>query len=198
MDVNIQDSLSAFMVLFAVIDIIGAIPLIISLKNKGNTIEPIKTSLFSLFLLLLFLFMGQSILGLFGVDIRSFAIAGSFVLFILSMEMVLGNEFFKNDSPSGVSLVPLAFPLIAGAGSFTTLLSLQSLYSKANIVLALVLNIGIVFLVLKLTARVERILGPTGIHALRKIFGIILLSVSIKMFGSSIGSIIDKIQMLHH
>ena len=186
MNINIVDAFSAFMVLFAVIDIVGSVPIIIDIKNKGNKIESLKITIISLIILGLFLVVGETLLGFFGVDIASFAIAGSFILFFLAMEMVLDIHVFKNDTPEGSSIVPIAFPLIAGAGSITTLLSLRSQYATENIVIALVVNMIIVFLVLKSTGFIEKIMGPTGIAIMRKIFGIILLAIAIKLFLSNL------------
>ena len=189
MEFSIIDILSVFMVLFAVIDIFGSIPLIIDMKAKGNKIEAGKTTLISFLILTLFLFVGEALLKIFGVDIESFAIAGSFIIFFLALEMVLGIEVFKgNTGTDSASVVPLAFPIIAGAGSITTLLSLRAEYSYLNIMIALLLNMIVVFIVLRTTKYIEKMLGQTGITILRKIFGIILLSIAIKLFMSNIAS----------
>jgi multiple antibiotic resistance protein len=186
MEFNIVDVASVFMVLFAVIDIIGAIPILLDLKAKGNTIEAGKVSLVSFGILLMFLILGEQLLNFFGVDISSFAIAGSFVLFFLAMEMVLGIQIFKGETAQSATIVPIAFPLVAGAGSITTLLSLRAEYSVLNITIALVLNIIVVYIVLKLTKRIEQLLGATGVMILRKTFGIILLAIAIKLFMSNL------------
>jgi multiple antibiotic resistance protein len=186
MNISILNALSAFMVLFAVIDIIGSIPIIIDIKNKGNKIEALKITLISLVIFVLFLFLGEALLGVFGVDISSFAIAGSFILFFLALEMVLDINLFKGNTPDGASVVPLAFPLIAGAGSITTLLALRSQYSQADIIIAVILNMAFVYLVLKSTGMIERLLGATGIAIMRKVFGIILLAIAIKLFISNL------------
>lgn len=179
---------SAFMVLFAVIDIIGSIPIIIDLKKKTGDIKPMKTSLIALGVLIVFLVGGESILGLFGVNVQSFAIAGSFILFLLALEMVLNIELFKPDDTQNKSIVvPLVFPLIAGAGSITSLISLQSEYSVLEIGIAILLNIIVVFIVLKATTYIEKLLGEGGILILKKVFGIILLSIAIKLFISNTG-----------
>ncbi len=189
MEFSIIDILSVFMVLFAVIDIFGSIPLIIDMKAKGNKIEAGKTTLISFLILTLFLFVGEALLKVFGVDIESFAIAGSFIIFFLALEMVLDIEVFKgNTGTDSASVVPLAFPIIAGAGSITTLLSLRAEYSYLNIMIALLLNMIVVFIVLRTTKYIEKMLGQTGITILRKIFGIILLSIAIKLFMSNIAS----------
>lgn len=187
MHINFVEILSAFMVLFAVIDITGSIPIILDIKAKGSIINAEKTSIVALLIMMAFLIIGKSLLGIFGVDVSSFAIAGAFVLFLLAMEMVLGVEIFKNDSPEGASIVPLAFPLIAGAGSITTLLSLKAEYYDINIGIALVLNLIVVYLVLKLTTTFERILGQAGILILRKVFGIILLAIAVRLFMANTG-----------
>jgi multiple antibiotic resistance protein len=187
MEVRMLDILSVFMVLFAVIDITGAIPYILELKRKSGDIDAGKASLVAYGILLLFLFIGEPFLNLFGVDINSFAIAGSFVLLFLGLEMVLGIEFFKYESLKQSSIFPLAFPLIAGAGSMTTIISLKAAYSLWTIFIALSLNMLIVYLVLKATRLVERILGTTGILILTKVFGIILLAIAIRLFLSNTG-----------
>ena len=191
MSINIINILSVFMVLFAVIDIIGSIPIIIDIKMKGNKIQAFKTTIVSLVILVLFLFVGEALLSIFGVDIASFAIAGAFILFFLALEMVLGIELFKGSTPEGASIVPLAFPLIAGAGSITTLLALRAEYETIEILIALILNMVVVFIVLKTTKYLEKILGASGITVLRKIFGIILLSIAIKLFMSNIALSIE-------
>ncbi len=187
MDIRILDVLSVFMVLFAVIDITGSIPYILELKRRSGEIEAGKATVVAYAILLLFLFIGEPFLKLFGVDVNSFAIAGSFVLLFLGLEMVLGIEFFKYESLKQSSIFPLAFPLIAGAGSMTTIISLKAAYSLWTIFIALSLNMVIVYLVLRATRVVERILGPTGILILTKVFGIILLAIAIRLFLSNTG-----------
>lgn len=174
------------MVLFAVIDIIGSIPIILDLQKKGGQIEALKATLVALAVLIAFTFLGEKLLGLFGVDISSFAIAGSFILFIMGVEMALGIEIIKYDGPSGVSIVPIAFPLVAGAGSFTTVLALRAEYAMENIIVAIILNLAFVYLILRSTNLVERFLGEGGIHVLRKVFGIILLAISVKLFMNNV------------
>ena len=174
-----QDFLSAFIILFAVIDITGLTPIIIDMKQKGQNIIAWKAAVYSLVTFLAFLFMGNMILNLFQVDISSFAIAGALVIFVMAIEMLLGVEIFRNDGPEGAaSIVPIVFPLIAGAGSFTTLLSLRALYGLGSILAALFLNI----LVIRNVHILERALGKTGVYVLRKFFGIILLALSVRMF----------------
>jgi multiple antibiotic resistance protein len=187
MRVRLLDVFSVFMVLFAVIDITGAIPFILELKRKSGEIEAARATLVAYGILLLFLFIGEPFLGLFGVDIRAFAIAGSFVLLFLGLEMVLGIEFFKFESIKNTSIFPLAFPLIAGAGSMTTIISLKAAYDLWTIFFALTLNMIPVYLVLRATRHVEKILGQTGILIMTKVFGIILLAIAIRLFLSNTG-----------
>lgn len=194
---NLLDFLSAFIVLFAVIDPIGAIPVIVTIREQGRAISAFKAVLYSFLLLTLFFFMGEGLLQLFGVDINSFAVAGALVLFLMAMEMVLDIEIFKNAGPiKEATYVPLVFPLLAGAGSFTTLLSLRAEYSSLNILLALSLNMVIVYLVLMTTGRIQRMLGKSGMYFVKKFFGIILLAISVRLFTSNlsylINSVVDK------
>jgi multiple antibiotic resistance protein len=187
MEIRLLDVITVFMVLFAVIDITGSIPYILEIKRKSGSIESGKATLVAYIILLLFLFVGEPFLNLFGVDVNSFAIAGSFVLLFLGLEMVLGIEFFKYESLKNTSIFPLAFPLIAGAGSMTTIISLKAEYSMWTIFFALSMNMLIVYFVLRATRVVERILGPTGILILTKVFGIILLAIAIRLFLSNTG-----------
>jgi len=187
MEVRIIDIFTVFMVLFAVIDITGSIPYILDIKRRSGEIESGKATLVAYGILLLFLFVGEPFLKLFGVDVNTFAIAGSFVLLFLGLEMVLGIEFFKYEAIKNTSIFPLAFPLIAGAGSMTTIISLKAEYSMWTIFIALSLNMILVYLVLKGTRIAERILGPTGILILTKVFGIILLAIAIRLFLSNTG-----------
>jgi multiple antibiotic resistance protein len=183
-----KEVVSCFMVLFAVIDIIGSIPVILKIKNSVGNIQPITTTLVSFILMALFLFAGEKFLGLFGVDVNSFAVAGSFILFFIAMEMVLGIKIFKQKegTEKAASIVPLAFPIIAGAGTFSTLISLGAEYEQINILVAVALNMPLIFLVLKLTGRIERFLGMAGINVLEKVFGIILLAIAVKLFSNNI------------
>ncbi|MCK5137006.1 MAG: MarC family protein [Bacteroidales bacterium] len=192
MHLNFVEMLAAFMVLFAVIDILGSIPIILDVKSKTGALSPGKTTLVAYGIMLLFLFIGEPLLGLFGVDISSFAIAGSVILFLMGLEMVMGIHLFNLASGGSGAIIPIAFPLIAGAGSITTLLSLRAEYHSINILIALSLNMIIVYLVLRLTTIFERILGPNGLHILKKFFGIILLAIAIKLFMSNTGIEISK------
>lgn len=193
MHLDIMEILATFMVLFAIIDILGSIPIILDIKAKTGALFPGKTTIVAFAIMLLFLFVGEPLLGLFGVDISSFAIAGSIIVFLMGFEMVLGIQLFKHESGGSGAIVPIAFPLIAGAGSITTLLSLRAEYQTINILVALSLNMIIVYLVLRLTTFFERILGPNGVHILRKFFGIILLAIAIKLFLSNTGIEITKV-----
>jgi multiple antibiotic resistance protein len=180
--------LSVTMILFAIIDILGTIPIIIDLRKRAGHIESEKASFTVLVLMIGFLFVGEELLKIIGLDISSFAIAGSLVIFIIAMEMILGIQFFKEDDiPTTVSIVPLAFPLIAGAGTMTTLLSLKSQYATTNIIVGIVLNTIIVYVVLKNVQLLEKMLGKTGLGVLRKAFGVILLAIAIKLFRSNSG-----------
>ena len=192
---SFQELVSAFIVLFAVIDIIGAIPIILDLKQRGRNVNANKATGISFALLIGFFYAGDMLLKLFQVDIASFAIAGSFVLFLMALEMILDIEIFKNIGPiKEATLVPLVFPLLAGAGSFTTLLSLRAEYAPLNIVIALVLNMVWVYIVLKLTDKVEHLLGKGGIYLLRKFFGIILLAIAARLFTANVTLLINQFQ----
>lgn len=186
---NFKEIATATMVLFAVIDIIGSVPVIIDLRQKTGHIQSEKASLVSLVIMILFLFVGESILSLIGIDVNSFAIAGSFIIFFLALEMILGIRLYKEDENSikTASIVPIAFPLIAGAGTMTSLLSLRAEYAVQNIVIAIIVNVILVYVVLKSSAFIERILGKGGIAVLRKVFGVILLAIAVKLFKTNAG-----------
>ncbi|RPI44647.1 MAG: MarC family protein [Bacteroidetes bacterium] len=187
MHLDILEILAAFMVLFAIIDIFGSIPIILDIKSKTGNVLAGRTTLAAFAIMLLFLFIGEPLLGVFGVDISSFAIAGSIILLLMGLEMVLGIQLFRHESGGTGAIVPIAFPLIAGAGSITTLLSLRAEYHIINILVALSLNMIIVYLVLRLTTFFERVLGPNGLHILKKFFGIVLLAIAIRLFLSNTG-----------
>lgn len=182
------------MVLFAVIDILGSIPIILKLKQSSGDLHEMRASVVSLGIMIGFLILGENILALFGVDIGSFAVAGSIILFIMALEMILGIQFFR-DSASGktASIVPLAFPIIAGAGTMTSIISLRAEFASINIVIAILINVIIVFLVLKSTKRIEIILGEGGIAILKKVFGIILLAIAVKLFTSNIPGLFEGV-----
>ncbi|MCB0802897.1 MAG: MarC family protein [Flavobacteriales bacterium] len=187
MQFNIKEIITASMVLFAVIDIIGSVPIIIDLRQKVGHIKSEKATVVAMFLLIVFLFVGESILELIGIDVSSFAIAGSFVIFFLALEMILGITLFRDEIPATASIVPIAFPLIAGAGTMTSLLSLRAEYEVQNIIIAIILNMIIVYIVLKSSVFIERVLGQGGIAVLRKVFGIILLAIAVKLFRTNLG-----------
>lgn len=176
--------------LFAVIDILGSIPVLISLKDKmGGQIRSLQATIASGALMLLFLFVGEQFLNLMGVDVHSFAVAGSLVIFIIGLEMILGVEFFKQDNnPKSGSMVPIAFPLIAGSGTLTTIMSLKAGYYDINIFLGILINCVIIFLVLKSLKWIERVLGPSGLLVIRKFFGVILIAIAVKIFASNIAA----------
>lgn len=183
---NLKEIISVTMILFAIIDILGAIPVIIEMRQRAGHIQSEKASIAVLVLMIGFLYAGKGLLDIIGLDVSSFAIAGSLVIFIIAMEMILGAKFFKEElTPQTISIVPLAFPLIAGAGTMTTLLSLKSQYQTQNIVVGIVLNTLFVYLVLKNVKWLEKLLGQTGLSILRKAFGIILLAIAIKLFRSN-------------
>lgn len=185
---SLKEVAAAFMILFAVIDIIGSIPVIVDVKRKSGEIFPFKATWVSLVIMISFLILGAKVLGLFGVDVNSFAIAGSFVIFFLALEMILGIKLFKDDEQtpkSAASIVPLAFPIIAGAGSMTTIISLKAEFHTLNIAIAIILNLVVVYLVLLSTKKIEKLLGPGGIAVLRKIFGIVLLAIAVKLFATN-------------
>lgn len=174
------------MVLFAVIDILGSIPIIVDLRTKIGHIESEKASAVALIIMIAFLFVGEEILKLIGIDANSFAVAGSFVLFFLAVEMILGIRLYKEDNPSTASIVPIAFPLIAGAGTMTTLLSLRAEYEKINIIIAIGINVLVVYLVLKSSAKIEKVLGVNGLGIIRKVFGVVLLAIAVKLFAANV------------
>ncbi len=185
LEFDFRQILTVTMVLFAIIDIVGSVPIIIQLRQKAGHIQSEAATIVALCLMIIFLFVGEELLNIIGLDVSSFAIAGSFIIFILAVEMVLGINLFKDDIPKTVSIVPLAFPLIAGAGTMTTILSLKATYKTQNILVGILLNSLFVYLVLKNTHRIEKILGTTGLNILRKAFGIILLAISIKLFRTN-------------
>ena len=184
---DFKEIATSTMVLFAVIDIIGSLPIIIDLRQKTGHIHSEKATIVSLFIMILFLFLGQEILKLIGIDIGSFAIAGSFIIFFMALEMILGIKLFKDDQPATASIVPLAFPIIAGAGTLTSLVSLRAEYEMANIVVAIIINMLLVYITLKGSSKIEGWLGKAGIAIVRKVFGIILLAIAVKLFRTNIG-----------
>lgn len=183
-----KEIISVTLILFSVIDILGSVPIIIDLRKKAGHVQSEKATLVSGLIMIVFLFVGESILNLFGIDIGSFAIAGALIMFFLGLEMVLGIHFFRTDADdlSSSSIVPLAFPLIAGAGTMTTLISLKSVYSTPNILVGIIVNLIFVYVVLKTCNWLERKIGNAGFNILRKVFGIILLSIAIKIFKTNL------------
>jgi multiple antibiotic resistance protein len=196
MSIDIKELLTITFTLFAVIDIVGSIPLLISMREKVGGIHPGRVTMFSGIFMIGFFFVGSSFLDLLGVDIRSFAVAGSIVIFILGLEMVLGTEFFKSDKNNKAgTIVPISFPLIAGSGTLTTIMSLKATFQRSDknewlIVIAILLNLIIIFIVLHFLNRIEKLLGEAGLIAVRKFFGVILLAISVKIFGSNVGGLI--------
>ena len=191
---DIQQISSAFIVLFAVIDVLGSTPIFLSLKQQGRPVNAWKATLISLALMLAFFFAGDAMLRLFNVDIESFAVAGSLIIFLMSLEMILDVEIFKNQGPiKEATLVPVVFPLLAGAGSFTTLLSLRAEYAQVNIIIGLLLNMVFVYIVLKATDRVEKVISKAAIYLLRKFFGIILLAISVRLFTANLSNLLENL-----
>ena len=190
--INFLEILSVFIVMYAIIDITGSIPIFISMEDSGKHIKPLQATSVALGLFLAFFFTGEALLNLFGIDIHSFAGAGAFVLFLLALEMVMGREFIKNESTgSGASIVPVAFPLIAGPGAITALLSLRAEYATVNIMAGLLLNIIIDYIVIRLLKKIQRWLGDEVVYVLRKFFGVILLAIALKLFASNIPIVFD-------
>jgi multiple antibiotic resistance protein len=181
-----KDVLTIGMILFAVIDIVGSIPIIVDLRSKMGHIQSEKATIVAAVILIAFLFVGDEILKLIGIDANSFAVAGSFVLFFLALEMILGIRLYKEDNPSTASIVPIAFPLIAGARTMTTILSLRAVYSNINIIIAIIINVIVVYGVLKSSGKIERLLGNNGLGVIRKIFGVILLAIAVKLFAANV------------
>ncbi len=186
MNFDFKEIATIGMVLFAVIDIVGSIPIIVDLRNKHGHIESEKASLVAAIIMIVFLFIGEEFLKLIGIDVHSFAVAGSFVLFFIALEMILGIRIYRDTEASSASIVPLAFPLIAGAGTMTTLLSLRSQFYVENIVVAIILNIVVVYGVLKSSSKIEKMLGKTGLGVVRKTFGVVLLAIAVKLFASNV------------
>ena len=188
MDFNFKDILSISLILFAVIDILGSIPVVLDIKSKVGYVDARQATLVSGGIMILFLFIGNALLKLIGIDLASFSIAGAIVIFLIGLEMILNRDIFKSsNNPATSTIVPIAFPIIAGAGTLTTLLSLRSEYALENILVAILINLIIVFVVLKFIPKIEKVLGEAGIGILRRVFGIILLSIAIKLMSNNIG-----------
>lgn len=184
LEINLSEIITVSLTLFAVIDILGSIPLLISVKQKMGGISAMTATVVSGALMILFFFAGNEILQLMGLDVSSFAIAGSIIIFILGLEMILGLEFFKPDGGSAKtgSIVPIAFPMIAGSGTLTTILSLKASYSYYNVLIGILINLVIVFIAIRMLDSLERLLGPAGILVVRKFFGVILIAIAVKIF----------------
>ncbi|MEZ7507101.1 MarC family protein [Flavobacterium sp. Arc2] len=187
MDVDLREIATVGMVLFAVIDILGSIPIIVDLRTKVGHIQSEKATVVAMIIMIMFLFVGEELLNIIGIDVNSFAVAGAFVLFFLALEMILGIRLYKDEEESKTaSIVPIAFPLIAGAGTMTTLLSLKSQYHTINIIIAILLNMILVYLVLKASSKIEGMLGKSGLGVIRKVFGVILLAIAVKLFAANV------------
>lgn len=187
MEFNLKEIATITMILFAVIDVIGSLPVLLDLQTKLGKIQSEKATLVSGIIMIGFMFLGEQILSLIGIDVSSFAIAGSFIIFFLALEMILGVKFYKEDTAATASIVPIAFPLIAGTGTLTTLLSIRAEYKMENIIVAILINLVFVYIVLKNTHRLEKLLGVGGINILRKVFGVILLAIAVKLFRTHAG-----------
>jgi multiple antibiotic resistance protein len=183
---NFKEMFTASMILFAVIDIVGSIPIIVDLRRKVGHIQSEKASIVACILMIVFMFVGERMLNLIGIDVNSFAVAGAFIIFFIALEMILGVQLYKDDAPETAAIIPIAFPLIAGAGTLTSVLSLRSEYSAINIIIAIIINIIFVYIVLKNSGRIEKVLGKQGINVVRKIFGVILLAIAVKLFATNI------------
>jgi multiple antibiotic resistance protein len=185
-----KETFTVFMVLFAVIDILGSIPIIVDLRRKVGHIQSEKATIVAAILMITFLFVGKEILKFIGIDVNSFAVAGSIILFFLAIEMILGIRLYRDDSPETASIVPIAFPLIAGAGTLTTILSMRAEYQTVNIIVAIILNSILVYGVLKSSGQLQRLLGKNGINVIRKVFGVVLLAIAIKLFAANAAGLI--------
>ncbi|AZQ43512.1 MarC family protein [Nonlabens ponticola] len=184
--IDFKEIFTASMILFAVIDIVGSIPIIVDLRRKVGHIQSEKASVVAGLLMIVFMFVGESMLSLIGIDVNSFAVAGAFIIFFIALEMILGVQLYKDDQPETAAIIPIAFPLIAGAGTLTSVLSLRSEYAAVNIIIAILVNILFVYIVLKNSGRIEKVLGKQGINVVRKIFGVILLAIAVKLFATNI------------
>ena len=188
MDFNFKEITAATMILFAVIDIVGNIPIVIKLRKKAGHIQSAKASIIALVIMIAFVFLGESILNVIGVEVNEFAVAGSFILFFIALEMILGITLFKDEevSPKTVTVFPLAFPLLAGPGSLTSLVALRAEYKIENIIVAIAINILLIYIVLKTSRHIEKFMGKNGIAVIQKVFGVILLAIAVKLFTSNI------------
>lgn len=195
LNIDLTQILSAFVVLFVLIDVMGSVPIFLNFQKENKDVNPKQAALYSFIIMVAFLFVGDLVLKLFNVDVSSFAAAGSLVIFIISIEMIFGVEIFKNDAPGGSrTLVPIVFPLIAGPGTFTVLLSMRAEYAVENIIIALFINMIIVFLVLRYLNVVEKIIGVGGVYVLRKFFGVIVMAISVRFFTANISALLESLQ----
>lgn len=191
MGINWKEIATSGMILFAVIDIIGSIPVIIELRKKVGHIQSEKATIVAAIIMIAFMFLGEEILQFIGIDVNSFAVAGAFVLFFLSLEMILGITLYRDEAPETASIVPIAFPLIAGAGTMTSILSLRAEYQAINIAIAILINTVFVYIVLKSSAKIERMFGKSGINIIRKVFGIILMAIAVKLFAANVKGLFE-------
>jgi len=191
MEIDFREIFTAGMILFAVIDILGSIPIIVDLRTRVGKIQSEKASIVAGCIMIAFLFVGEQILNLIGIDVNSFAVAGAFVLFFLALEMILGIRLYRDEEPKTASIVPLAFPLVAGPGVMTTVLALRAEYQTINITLAIILNIIVVYVVLKLSGTIERMIGTNGLSVIRKVFGVVLLAIAVKLFATNVKGLLD-------
>lgn len=189
MNFNFREIATASMILFAVIDIIGSIPIIIGLRKKVGHIHSERASIIAACIMVAFLFVGEEILNLIRIDVNSFTVAGAFIIFFLAIEMIMGITLYKDDEPESASVVPIAFPLIAGAGTMTALLSLRAEFYVENIIVAIVINIIFVYIVLKSSVKIEKVIGKSGINVVRKVFGVILLAIAVKLFATNVNQL---------
>lgn len=183
---DFKEMFTAAMILFAVIDIVGSVPIIIDLRRKVGHVQSEKASIVAGILMIVFMFVGERMLNLIGIDVNSFAVAGAFIIFFIALEMILGVQLYKDEAPETAAIIPIAFPLIAGAGTLTSVLSLRAEYAAVNIIIAIVVNIAFVYMVLKNSGKIESLIGKQGINVVRKIFGVILLAIAVKLFATNI------------
>lgn len=191
MELNFKEIATISMILFAVIDVIGSLPVLLDLQQKVGKIQSEKATLVSGVIMIAFMFVGEQILSLIGIDVSSFAIAGSFIIFFLALEMILGIKLYRDEQNESTSIVPIAFPLIAGAGTMTTILSIRAEYQTVNIIIAIILNIILVYGVLKSSAKIERLLTKNGLSVIRKVFGVVLLAIAVKLFAANVKGLFE-------
>ncbi len=194
LSISFTQILSAFVVIFVLVDVFGSVPIFLNFQRENKDVNPVQAAIYSFIIMTAFLFIGDWVLKLFNVDVSSFAVAGALVIFIISIEMIFGIEVFKNDAPGGSrTLVPIVFPLIAGPATFTALLSMRAEFAVLNIIIALAVNMIIVFFVLKNLKLVEKIVGVSGVYVLRKFFGIILMAIAVRLFTANINALLNSL-----